>query len=84
LERYDCCELVASQGASKRALPHHCRNGPGHRRVRSKTAAYALLRRIGDQDLMGAPILFASDAGKHITGLILAVDGDLTAVLASG
>ena len=48
-------------------------------------AAGAPLRRIGDQDdLKGAAILFASDAGKHITGQILAVDGGLTAVLASG
>jgi hypothetical protein len=39
----------------------------------------------GDQDdLKGAAILFASGAGKHITSQILAVDGGLTAVLASG
>jgi NAD(P)-dependent dehydrogenase (short-subunit alcohol dehydrogenase family) len=49
-----------------------------------KLAAGAPLRRIGDQDdLKGAVILFASDAGKHITGQILAVDGGLTAVLPS-
>src|SRR5258707_599011 len=42
-----------------------------------KLAAGAPLRRIGDQDdLKGAAVLFASDAGKHITGQILAVDGD--------
>jgi NAD(P)-dependent dehydrogenase (short-subunit alcohol dehydrogenase family) len=42
------------------------------------------LRRIGDEDdLKGAALLFASDAGKHITGQILAVDGGLTAVLSS-
>jgi NAD(P)-dependent dehydrogenase (short-subunit alcohol dehydrogenase family) len=42
------------------------------------------LRRIGDEDdLKGAALLFASDAGKHITGQILAVDGGLTAVLPS-
>ncbi len=47
-----------------------------------KLAASAPLRRIGDQDdLKGAAILFASDAGKHITGQILAIDGGLTAVL---
>ena len=47
-----------------------------------KLAASAPLRRIGDQDdLKGAAILFASDAGKHITGQILAVDGGSTAVL---
>lgn len=39
------------------------------------------LQRIGDdEDLKGAALLFASDAGKHITGQILAVDGGLTAV----
>jgi len=38
------------------------------------------LKRIGDDDdLKGAALLFASDAGKHITGQILAVDGGLTA-----
>jgi hypothetical protein len=43
------------------------------------------LRSIGDQDdLKGAAILFATDAGKHITRQILAVDGGFTAVLASG
>jgi NAD(P)-dependent dehydrogenase (short-subunit alcohol dehydrogenase family) len=39
------------------------------------------LRRFGDdEDLKGAAVLFASDAGKHITGQILAVDGGVTAV----
>ncbi|WP_050386794.1 SDR family oxidoreductase [Bradyrhizobium pachyrhizi] len=39
------------------------------------------LQRIGDdEDLKGAALLFASDAGKHITGQILAVDGGITAV----
>src|SRR6267154_2154798 len=47
-----------------------------------KLAASAPLRRIGDQDdLKGAAVLFASDAGKHITGQILAIDGGSTAVL---
>ncbi|MFE7422535.1 SDR family oxidoreductase [Rhodococcus sp. NPDC057529] len=37
--------------------------------------------RIGDEnDLKGAALLFASDAGKHITGQILAVDGGATAI----
>ncbi|NHZ80145.1 SDR family oxidoreductase [Massilia sp. CCM 8695] len=41
----------------------------------------APLGRIGDdEDLKGATLLFASDAGKHITGQILAVDGGVTAV----
>lgn len=39
------------------------------------------LQRIGDEeDLKGAALLFASDAGKHITGQILAVDGGVSAV----
>ena len=41
----------------------------------------APLRRLGgDQDLKGAALLFASDAGAHITGQVLAVDGGYTAV----
>jgi gluconate 5-dehydrogenase len=39
------------------------------------------LRRIGDEDdLKGAVLLFASAAGKHITGQVLAVDGGVSAV----
>jgi gluconate 5-dehydrogenase len=44
-------------------------------------AAHAPLGRIGDDDdLKGAALLFASDAGKHITGQILAVDGGVSIV----
>jgi NAD(P)-dependent dehydrogenase (short-subunit alcohol dehydrogenase family) len=44
-------------------------------------AKAAPLQRIGDDDdLKGAALLFASDAGKHITGQILAVDGGVSAV----
>jgi len=49
-----------------------------------KLAARAPLNRLGDDDdLKGAALLFASDAGKHITGQILAVDGGVTAVQGS-
>lgn len=41
----------------------------------------APLQRIGgDEDLKGAALLFASGAGSHITGQILAVDGGVSAV----
>ncbi|HET9033216.1 MAG TPA: SDR family oxidoreductase [Dokdonella sp.] len=39
------------------------------------------LQRLGDEeDLKGATLLFASQAGKHISGQILAVDGGVSAV----
>jgi gluconate 5-dehydrogenase len=48
-----------------------------------KLAAHAPLRRLGDdEDLKGLTLLYASDAGKHITGQWLAVDGGVTAVVA--
>ena len=48
---------------------------------RDEMARAAPLQRIGDdEDLKGAALLFASDAGKHITGQILAVDGGVSAV----
>jgi NAD(P)-dependent dehydrogenase (short-subunit alcohol dehydrogenase family) len=44
-------------------------------------AAHAPLRRLGDdEDLKGATLLFASDAGKHITGQWLAVDGGVSVI----
>ena len=40
------------------------------------------LQRLGDdEDLKGVALLFASEAGKHITGQILAVDGGVSAVV---
>jgi len=49
-----------------------------------KLAAHSPLRRLGDdEDLKGTTLLFASDAGKHITGQWLAVDGG-TSVIRGG
>jgi len=46
-----------------------------------RLAAHAPLQRLGDdEDLKGATLLFASDAGKHITGQWLAVDGGVSVV----
>jgi NAD(P)-dependent dehydrogenase (short-subunit alcohol dehydrogenase family) len=43
--------------------------------------AHVPLRRLGDdEDLKGAALLLASDAGKHITGQVIAVDGGVSAV----
>ena len=45
-------------------------------------AAKAPLRRLGDdEDLKGLTLLYASDAGKHITGQWMAVDGGVSAIL---
>jgi NAD(P)-dependent dehydrogenase (short-subunit alcohol dehydrogenase family) len=47
-----------------------------------KMAAQAPLGRLGDsEDLKGVALLFASDAGKHITGQWLAVDGGISVVI---
>ncbi|HVL57284.1 MAG TPA: SDR family oxidoreductase [Burkholderiaceae bacterium] len=49
--------------------------------IEDKVKAITPLQRIGDEeDLKGAAVLFCSNAGKHITGQILAVDGGVTAV----
>ena len=44
-------------------------------------ASHAPLRRLGDdEDLKGITLLYASDAGKHITGQWLAVDGGVSVI----
>ena len=46
-----------------------------------KMKAGAPLGRLGDdEDLKGLALLYASDAGKHITGQWLAVDGGVSVV----
>ena len=44
-------------------------------------AAHAPLNRLGDdEDLKGLSVLLASDAGKHITGQWMAVDGGVSII----
>ncbi len=46
-----------------------------------RLAAHAPLGRLGDdEDLKGITLLYASDAGKHITGQWLAVDGGVSVI----
>jgi len=48
---------------------------------KDQVAGHAPLGRLGDdEDLKGTAVLFASDAGKHITGQWLAVDGGVSVV----
>ncbi len=50
-----------------------------------KIASHAPLGRLGDdEDLKGLCVLYASDAGKHITGQWLAVDGGVSVVTGPG
>jgi gluconate 5-dehydrogenase len=47
-----------------------------------KMAQGAPLRRLGDdEDLKGLTLLYASPAGKHITGQWMAVDGGVSAII---
>jgi len=62
-------------------VPSKMTQGTLERVGADKMAEKSPLQRIGDDDdLKGAALLFASAAGKHITGQILAVDGGVTAI----
>ena len=62
-------------------FPSRMTKGILEQRGEDNLARRAPLQRIGDdEDLKGAALLFASDAGKHITGQILAVDGGVSSV----
>ena len=58
---------------------------PARGRIGAKElAGHAPLLRIGDDDdLKGATLLFASQAGKHITGQVLPIDGGVSAIIAA-
>ncbi len=50
-------------------------------KIEDQIIALTPTQRLGDEDdLKGATVLFCSNAGKHITGQILAIDGGMTAV----
>ena len=62
-------------------FPSRMTRGTIERVGADKLAHAAPLGRLGDDDdLKGAAVLFASAAGTHITGQILAVDGGVSAV----
>jgi NAD(P)-dependent dehydrogenase (short-subunit alcohol dehydrogenase family) len=65
-------------------FPSKTTNGTIEQVGLDKLTAGVPLQRIGDEDdLRGAAVLFASDAGRHITGQILCVDGGQTAMSSS-
>jgi NAD(P)-dependent dehydrogenase (short-subunit alcohol dehydrogenase family) len=63
-------------------FPTKMANGLIEKLGSDKMAQGAPLRRLGDdEDLKGLTLLFASDAGKHITGQWLAVDDGVSAII---
>ncbi|HOB65603.1 SDR family oxidoreductase [Ottowia sp.] len=62
-------------------FPSKMTRGTLERLGEEKLAAHSPLKRLGDdEDLKGITLLYASDAGKHITGQWLAVDGGVSVV----
>ena len=62
-------------------FPSRMTRGTLERFGEDKLAANAPLGRLGDdEDLKGITLLYASDAGKHVTGQWLAVDGGVSVV----
>lgn len=62
-------------------FPSRMTKGTLERLGEDQLAAHAPLRRLGDdEDLKGLCLLYASDAGKHITGQWMAVDGGVSII----
>lgn len=62
-------------------FPSRMTRGTFERLGEDKLSEHAPLRRLGDdEDLKGTTVLFASDAGKHITGQWIAIDGGVSVV----
>ncbi len=62
-------------------FPSRMTKGTLERIGEDKLAENAPLRRLGDdEDLKGVTVLLASDAGKHITGQWIAIDGGVSVV----